>query len=167
MLTKIPTFDEIFLEVPDQIRDLLVKCGKTPQSPKWHIEGDVLTHTKIVYNRARKIGNLDLTIAALFHDLGKVETTKPSKNTKGSWNSYGHEFISARLVIKYQKWIRSIGGDLFKIHEIVKLHMRIKLMDEMRPHKQEALRLNRFYEDLLIFTDCDNMKTLSKEELTL
>jgi len=167
MLAKIPTFDEIFLEAPDQIQELLVKCGKTPQSPKWHPEGDVLIHTKIVYNRARKIGDLDLAVAALFHDLGKVETTKPSKNTKGSWNAYGHEFISAKLVTKYTKWIISIGGDPFKIHEIVKLHMKIKLMDEMRPHKQEALRLNPFYDDLLIFTDCDNMKTLTEEELKI
>ena len=167
MLTKILTFEEIVAIAPDEIRDLLLKCADTPQSPKWHVEGDVLTHTKIVYNRARKTGDLDLAITALFHDLGKVETTKPSKNTKGAWNAYGHEFISARLVTKYTKWISSIGGDPFKIHEIVKLHMKIKLIDEMRPHKQEALRSNHFYEDLLVFTDCDNMKTLNEEELKI
>ena len=167
VITKIPTFRELRLEAPHEIKRLLVKCMETPQSPKWHPEGDVFEHTGIVYHRARKTGDINLAIAALFHDLGKVEATRPSRNTKGSWSAYGHEFISARLVDKHKNWIELEGGDYEKIREIVKLHMKIKLIDEMRPHKRRALQENPIYPELCQFTDCDNMKTLTKEELEL
>ena len=167
VMTKIPTFKDIRLLAPNEIQDLLVKCGETPQSPTWHPEGDVLIHTEIVYNRARKTGDLDLVIAALFHDLGKVEATRPSRNTKGSWSSYGHEFISARIADRHRAWIESMGGDFDKIREVIKLHMKIKLMSDMRPHKQQAMRENPYYKELCQFTIYDSMRTLAKEELKL
>lgn len=171
-MKNIPTFEEIINQSPKEIQGLLERCGQTPQSPNWHPEApnaeiphNVLKHIEIVYNRARKTGDLDLAIAAFFHDLGKEKVTKPSKNTKGSWSAHGHEMVSTRLVEKYEKWIKEIGGDYLKVKEIVKQHMRIKQYDEMRPHKQKELRNNPYYGDLCRFTDCDNMLTLTESEL--
>ncbi len=169
---KIPTFDELVIQAPGEIKDILLKSAETPQTAKWHPEApthkvphNVLKHIKIVYDRAKKTGDLDLAISAFFHDLGKEKVTKPSRNTKGSWSAYGHEFISTRLTDKYKDWIESLGGDFDKIRIIVNQHMRIKQITEMRPHKQQELRDNKYYKDLCRFTDFDNMLTLTDDEL--
>ena len=165
MAKKIPTFNQMYKMAPVEIQKLLDKCADTPQSEKWHPEGDVLKHIKIVYERAKATGDLDLVIAAIFHDLGKVPTTKLNKH--GSWAAHGHEVVSARLVKEHKKWIGSIGGRHMKVYEIVKEHMRIKQMSKMRPHKQQALREHRFFKELQLFTKCDDMKTLTEKEMKL
>lgn len=57
----------------------------TPQEPKWHGEGDVLTHTKMVceslirlddYKELDSLGKLIVFLACLFHDIGKITCTK-------------------------------------------------------------------------------------------
>lgn len=172
MKKDIPTFEKMYQLVPKEIQILLDKCRKTPQSPKWHPEAsndkvphNVLKHTKIVYERARRSGDINLAVAAIFHDLGKVDATK--KNKHGSWSSYGHEFISARLVDAHKKWIGSIGAQFMRVREIVENHMKIKFMSNMRPVKQEAVKALKSYHDLLIFSECDNMKTLTEEEMKM
>lgn len=164
------TFEEIVAIAPEEIKDFLLKCADIPQSPDWHPEGsnekvphNVLVHIKIVYDRARKTEDFDIAIASLFHDLGKVEVTKPSKNKEGSWSAHGHEKISVELVDKHKEWIEFIGGNSIKVREIVFHHMRIKRMCEMRPYKREILCQNKFYKEIVQFGDCDSM--ITDEEL--
>ena len=72
-----------FIETsPEEIKDYLEKCRKTPRSPTWHPEGDVLKQTKIVFSRAAKKGDINDMFAAIFHDLGNTESTK--LNRRGS-----------------------------------------------------------------------------------
>lgn len=165
MENKIPTFDELVNLAPEELKEILDKNSKTQQSPNWHPEGDVLKHIRIVYKRAKEFGDLDQAIAAFFHDLGKEKVTRPSKKTEGSWTAYGHELESTRLVERYKDWIESLGGKYDKIHELVKFHMKIKLMGNMRATKQQEMKDNPYYGDLLIFTKFDDMQNLSKEEL--
>ena len=172
MKKEIPCFKEIYISLPVEIRLLLDKCESIPQSDKWHPEGpnekiphNVLAHTKIVYERARKSGDINIAVAAIFHDLGKVDTTK--KNKHGSWSSHGHEFISVRIVDAHKKWIGSLGANFMRVREIVENHMKIKLMSDMRPSKQEALKALKSYDGLQIFSQCDNMKTLTDEEMKM
>jgi len=163
MTKKIPTFDKLYAMAPVELRDWLDRCEKTPQSKTWHPEGNVLIHIKIVYERARKSGNIDYALAAFFHDLGKATCTKINK--RGSWGSYGHEFESARLVLRFQDWISRQGGDVDLIHSIVIDHMRIKLMGEMRPSKREEIKKRPHYDHLNTFTEFDNMTTLTEDEI--
>lgn len=162
-MRNIPTFDEILTIIPERLLGIMQDCEQTPQSPKWHPEGDVLIHTRIVYNRAVNHGDWDLVLAALFHDTGKVQATR--KNAKGNWSAYGHEFISAGVVDTFKDWIEEVDGDFDRIREVVKLHMKIKYIDEMRDHKRKQLQENPVYDDLIIFTEFDNMSTLTPEEL--
>lgn len=164
-VNEIPTFDEMYELVPEEIRSYLDRCESTPQSSRWHPEGNVLTHIKIVYNRARRSGDINQALAAIFHDLGKADTT--AKNKRGEWAAHGHENVSARLVEKYKKWIGSMGASWFQVYNIVKEHMRIKLMDRMRPFKQEQLRSNKWFDKLNQFTSFDDMSDLSDEELNI
>ncbi|HID00691.1 MAG TPA: multifunctional CCA addition/repair protein [Piscirickettsiaceae bacterium] len=65
-----------------------------PQSPKWHPEGDVLTHTWLVLMRAAELhDDVAVRFAALVHDVGKGLT--PKKN----WPHHpGHEAAGVPLV---------------------------------------------------------------------
>ncbi len=74
---------------------------RTPQSPRWHAEGDVWTHTRMVcealvtmqeYRELPSLQRQILFLAALLHDVGKPLTTRqegqewvsPSHSTKGA-----------------------------------------------------------------------------------
>jgi len=164
-MNKIPTFDEIYDLVPQEIQEYLDRCKDTPQSPDWHPEGDVYKHIKIVYNRARETGDINQVMAALFHDLGKADTTRPSRNYPDSWSAYGHEAVSSKLVKKHKKWIGSMGARWFWVYNVVKEHMRVKRIDEMRPHKQREIRENIQADRIFQFSDFDNMQNLTDEEM--
>ena len=70
-----------------------------------------MKHTIAVTNRALRTGDIDFALAALFHDIGKDSTAKLHPK-KGFWTHYGHEKVSAKIVLKYKKWIKSMGGNL-------------------------------------------------------
>jgi len=165
MNKNIPTFDEMYDLVPQEIREYLDRCKDTPQSPDWHPEGDVYKHIKIVYNRARETGDINQVMSALFHDLGKADTTRPSRNHPGSWSAYGHEAVSSKLVKKHKKWIGSMGARWFWVYNVVKEHMRVKRIDEMRPHKQREIRENNQADRIFQFSDFDDMQNLTDEEM--
>jgi len=158
-----PTFDELYDLAPKEIKDYIDKCEMALQSPEWHPEGNTLIHMKIVYERARKSGDINMMLAAFFHDIGKATTTY--KNKRGTWSAHGHEEVSARMVQKYADWIEEVGGDSTEVYEIVKNHMKVKLMGEMRRVKQEMLRANPYFDKIEAFSQFDNMKTLTPDEM--
>ncbi len=58
------------------IFELLDKCAGVKQKEEYHPEGDVLIHSLQVFNRAcRETNDIDLLLAALLHDVGKVINT--------------------------------------------------------------------------------------------
>lgn len=95
------------------LRDHVDAMRHTPQSVRWHAEGDVWAHTQMVceslvslpeYRQLPQIQRQILFIAALLHDVGKPVTTRqegtewvsPSHSTKGAllaryllWREYG------------------------------------------------------------------------------
>ena len=160
---NIPSYDDLCAIAPQEIKDYITKCDDTPQGTDWHPEGNVGIHNRLVYDRASVSGDINLAIAAFFHDLGKADTT--AKNKRGGWSAHGHENVSARLVNRHAGWVEEIGGSPAEVEEIVGNHMRIKQMEEMRPVKQEAMKTLNTYDQLLQFTKCDNMKTLTDEEM--
>ena len=164
-INEIPTFDELYDLAPQEIKDYIDKCDDTPQGTNWHPEGCVGIHIRLVYDRARESGDINLALAAFFHDLGKVDTTKP--NNKGGYSAIGHERVSARLVEKYKQWIGSLGnGARWKhVYDIVSEHMRIKQMPNMRHHKQQKMREHPQFDRLQKFTKFDDMKSLTDDEL--
>jgi len=165
-VNEIPTFIELYNICPIEIKDILNKAKITPQTATWHPEApneivphNVYAHIKIVYNRAKKYGDLNLMLAAFFHDLGKTQVTTKHHSIPDKWSAKMHEHVSARLVEKYRDWIESLGGDFDIVYYIVKEHMRAKQLNHMRPVKQEAIRQHKYYDLLHQFTKLDDMKT--------
>ncbi len=164
-IKHIPTFDELYDLAPQELKDYINECDDTPQGTDWHPEGCVGIHNRLVYDRARESGDINLALAAFFHDLGKVDTT--AVNSKGGYSAHGHERVSARLVEKHKQWIGSLGnGARWKyVYEIVNEHMRVKQWDKMREIKKQKLRDNPQFKQIQQFTKFDDMKTLTDDEL--
>ena len=164
-LVEIPSFRELYDMAPEELKKYIDRCGDTPQSKTWHPEGDVCKHIKIVYNRARKSGDINLALAAFFHDMGKADVTRPHPTKPGAFPAHGHENVSARLVEKYSKWIEEFGADPEIVHYIVKSHMRIQQIHKMRPVKRERFQSEPHYKYVNQFTKYDDMSNLTKDEL--
>ncbi len=81
----------------------LARLRDVPQDPRYHAEGDGLTHTILTVRYAAEIAVREaleeddryiLCLAALVHDLGKAETTV--EQADGTIISHGHEAAGRR-----------------------------------------------------------------------
>jgi tRNA nucleotidyltransferase (CCA-adding enzyme) len=108
------------------------------QDPRWHPEGDVWVHTKMVVDAAlestegmspedRKV----VIYAALLHDIAKPETTETQSD--GAITSHGHEKAGADKAEKIA--IEQFGvshKDAAKIAKLVERHLAPKLLYKER-----------------------------------
>ena len=171
----IKDFKSLFKMMPSDLQKRVYNLKNFGQRLDKHPEGNVLKHTIVVVNRSLKDDDIDIAIAAMFHDIGKDETAGIHK-TKGHITHFGHEKVSASLVSKYKDWIKSVGGNAANVLYIVKNHMRYKQLSDMRPHKQDKLKSFRAYDKLDKFSkhdrgglsegtydDLNKLKKLSKD----
>jgi putative nucleotidyltransferase with HDIG domain len=156
-------FDHLLEQCPPLLRKRIEGLKGVPQNPKWHPEGNVYVHTKVVVNRLSKHQDLVLSWAAMFHDIGKDTTTEYES---GKLHAIGHERVSAKLVTRYFLFLLFKGVNPFKVREIVLNHMRIKMMDKMKENKQMRMRRLCTFGLLQVFTVADTMSTLTEQELT-
>lgn len=80
--------------------NILGKLITTEQSKIYHPEGSVWNHTLMVVDNAAKLRKYAndkeaFMLAALFHDIGKVETTQIRR---GRLTSYNHDSVGGTLV---------------------------------------------------------------------
>ena len=148
---------ELVRSLPTELKDLLFSQWDAKQNPKWHPEGNTLKHILVVIKRAyhHYPDDPNMIMAALFHDLGKMDTY--AINPKNSLpTAYGHEKESVEYVEKFRDWIESFEGtDVDEIKYLVKNHMKIKpsTWDQMRDKKKEQIERNPAYDKLVWFTD--------------
>jgi hypothetical protein len=138
-------FDRFLGKLPMEITS---KLKTIQQDPVHHPEGNLYNHMKIVFNQAKKRG-IDFAIAALFHDLGKIDTYSGPENP----HFYDHEKKSLEYLDKYLHLFPYENKEM--IYEIVKHHMRVRRMPEMRPGKKKALEDNPYYRQMLDFQEDD------------
>jgi hypothetical protein len=148
---------ELINMMPDSLKNLFYTQWQAKQNPKWHIEGNTLKHIIIVLKRAFEHypNNPDIILAALFHDLGKLDTYAINPKT-GQPTVYGHEVKSGEYLEKYKDWVNSFEGINFdKIKYLVLNHMVIKpsTWDNMRQQKKDPIEQNPSFEDLKNFTN--------------
>jgi len=151
------TFKELYNKAPKELQEYVDRCAQTPQSKEWHPEGNVRTHTVIVYNRAKKTGDINLMLAAFFHDLGKADTTQKSMFIPDKFSAKMHEYVSSKLVEKYKHWIEELGGNTDIVYYVVSQHMRAKQLPKMRQSKQEKFKSDKYFQYVEKFGEFDDM----------
>lgn len=145
-------FKEVFSVLPQDLKKRVYGLKDIPQNPEHHPEGNTLKHVIITVQRAIKIADNDLIAAAIFHDIGKDETFEINPKT-GKPTAHGHEEVSAKLVLKYRKFIRNVlQANPVVVYYIVRKHMKIKNFAEMRKSKQQFLQRNPQFNKLDMFS---------------
>ena len=155
-------FEELINRFPKDIVDGL---KTTEQNPIWHPEGEVYNHILIVYELACETGDNDIIIAALFHDLGKIDTTKRiTKDGKEKLVSYGDEIASLPYIDKYFHLFSDISTDIEKVKSITENHMKAHLYfnGEMNRKGRTFENLTHF-EDIMKFERCDSMGKINNK----
>jgi hypothetical protein len=151
-------FKEILLRAPSELVNVAMGLKGVPQNAKWHPEGNTLKHIIIVFRRALSEypDNLDIAVAAFFHDLGKLHTLDYHPKT-GQPTAYGHEKKSAELVKQYRNFIKTLGANPTNVYYIVRNHMKMKpsTWDKMRDIKKQKLKKYRGFDDLEKFSKID------------
>jgi hypothetical protein len=150
----ITDFKSLFMKMPSNLQKRVYNLKNFGQRVDKHPEGNVLKHTITVVNRSIKEDDIDIAIAAMFHDIGKDETAGIHPK-KGHITHFGHEKVSASLVKKYKDWIESVGGNPANVYYIVKNHMRFKQLDNMTIKKVMKLKAFRAFDKLGKFSKHD------------
>lgn len=77
-------------EIMNPLFDFLEKCKGVTQIGIYHPEGDVFIHSlQVLYHAFKETNDTDLILAAMLHDIGKME------------NSLGHENIAVEMLNSY------------------------------------------------------------------
>ena len=149
--------ETLIRSLPTELKDLLFSQWDAKQNPKWHPEGNTLKHILVVIKRAyhHYPDDPNMIMAALFHDLGKMDTYAINPKTSLP-TAYGHEKESVEYVEKFRDWIESFEGtDVEEIKYLVKNHMKVKpsTWDQMRDKKKEPIQSHPAFDKLQGFTD--------------
>jgi poly(A) polymerase len=119
------------------------------QSPEHHPEGDVLTHTILLFRHLAS-PSPELAFAALLHDVGKPITFERGPDRI---RFPMHEKIGAQMASEITRRLRFSNESTERIAELVENHMRFQNVREMRlstlkrflamPQFEEHLALHR------------------------
>jgi CRISPR/Cas system-associated endonuclease Cas3-HD len=146
-------FNEYWERLPEEVREAAENCE---QNPTYHSEGNIKNHIKLVFIEALQYNDKNLLVAAIFHDLGKIDTHNVRED--GRITHYRHEFVSLDYIDKYIHLYDDFNIDEEAIREIVKNHMRCHLYKSGRIKKQgkiEAFENNQYFDLIMKFSDCD------------
>ncbi|OZB84564.1 MAG: hypothetical protein B7X41_01735 [Microbacterium sp. 14-71-5] len=107
----------------------LAVLGSVPQDPRWHPEGDVLTHSLLAADVAASLcdaapGPVDrreiVVLATLFHDVGKPATTRSDGDAV---TSHGHAELGGEIVLRMGTRLGWPVRETVAIAALVRHHM--------------------------------------------
>ncbi len=110
--------------------------------------------------------DLEIRLAALFHDIGKVKTRRFDE-TKKDYTFYGHEVVSERVTKKILEELKFEKKVVEKVCRLVRWHMFFSDPDEVTLSSVRRLIVNIGKEniwDLIDLRLCDRMGSGTKKE---
>lgn len=120
------------------------------QSPDYHPEGDVFTHTLLLLAELRQ-PSPELALAALLHDVAKRDCAE--RRPDGRITFYGHAELGADRAVAICQRLRRSRETWERVDWLVRHHLRIAHAPQMRrstlrrflaePHVDELLELAR------------------------
>ncbi len=129
-------FNKILLsEIPSRGMEMLDSSGllyqffpefvelKGVEQREIHHHKDVFFHTlQVLDNVAQNSQNLNLRLAALFHDIAKPKTKR--FNPKSGWTFHGHEVVGERMSASILHRLKYANDIINYVRKIVRLHLR-------------------------------------------
>ena len=114
------------------------------QPAEFHPEGDVFVHTVLAVERLRDPSPI-LALATLLHDIGKPATQTHEDRIR--FNEHDKE--GARLAAEICRRLRLSSADAARVETLVREHLRVKDLPQMRPAKATRFLLRDDAEDHL------------------
>ncbi len=122
----------------DEVLPEVAALNGIPHPPRFHPEGDVLTHTRLLLEEYR--GNDDaVALAALLHDIGKAPTF--CYNDKGRCSYQKHAPVGARMAVTILKRLRYPKRTIERVEVLVARHMDWPALRDMREAKRRRFLL--------------------------
>jgi hypothetical protein len=99
-LEDLKAFVECFESLSAFGKQEFLKLADVKGCKPYHLEGNALTHTLLVFKEMRKWAPMNgiLQKAAFLHDIGKIYTGKPRKDDPESWEYPNHSGVGADQV---------------------------------------------------------------------
>lgn len=98
------------------------------QSPEYHPEGDVLTHTRLALAHLREPSAV-LALGVLLHDVGKPATFERADRIR----FHGHAEVGGGMAEEICRRLRLPNDEVERVATLVREHLRIRDLPLMRP----------------------------------
>jgi len=131
-----------------------------PQPVSYHKEGDVFTHTYLALKSLPDNSDLRLCWATLLHDIGKPPTLI---RKKGKIIFHDHAQKSAEMSDEIFNRLKFTKTDKDAVVFLVKNHMKMAQLSEMRPGKKLALLTHPLVDDLVKLVEADQKGKIPPE----
>ncbi len=124
----------------------LVSCT---QSWKWHPEGDVFEHTKLMLKNAGEhlVNNPVLAWGIVLHDIAKPQTW--AKDDKGNITNHGHAELGAQMAREILNNLKFDGATINNVVELVENHMKFFGVKEMKQSTRMKLIASKNFVNML------------------
>jgi len=128
--------------------EVFERARRFDQRNTWHPERWLLDHLIQVSDKLKE-EDLELFLAGVFHDLGKLTTARPAPRGN-SYQYFGHEKISADWYEQeFGPEINSrVTHDVNKVVWLIQNHMKILIFKQLSERKRRELELHLYFEDL-------------------
>jgi len=113
------------------------------QPARFHPEGDVLSHTRLLLDDYRGRDPV-IALSALLHDVGKPPTA--CINAKGRPAFPNHALLGAAMAASILKRLRFPNRTIQQVEELVARHMDWPSLPRMRPAKQRRFLLREDFD---------------------
>lgn len=99
-LEHLRAFGDCFDSLSEFGKQEFLKLADVKGCKPYHLEGNALTHTFLVFKEMRKCAPMNgiLQKAAFLHDIGKIYTGRPRKDDPESWEYPNHSGVGADQV---------------------------------------------------------------------
>ncbi|MFH0892156.1 MAG: HD domain-containing protein [Candidatus Falkowbacteria bacterium] len=160
-----------FIEIMDETGGLdvvlpeVARLKGITQSPEHHREGDVFRHTMMVLRNLPPDTSFKVKLAAICHDLGKIETWK--KNEDGGVSFKGHNRQSAVLTERLADRFRLKKNLKEDVLWLVQNHME-PILDNVRSMKNSTLekkflKSDDLTDDLITLARADSLGSIPEK----
>jgi len=114
------------------------------QPEKFHPEGDVFEHTRLLLEHLQPSVSTVLAFAALFHDIGKPKT---SAIRKGRLTFYEHSEEGVKIARQIMQRLRFSNEEIDGVCEFVANHMKFMDVQKMRKGKLKQFISRPLFEE--------------------
>lgn len=120
-------------------------CKGIAQPKEFHQEGDVWEHLKKCVASCTDDHSIDVRLAALLHDIGKVETFSVSDRIH--FNE--HAQVSAKIAAKILTRLQMPKARLNKIHWLIEHHMMMNAFKDLSDERKAYWYFHPWFQELL------------------